>query len=79
MGLVDRAFLSQFRLDLCNSLVFRDRSPVMSVLEIQPGTAFVKGGLFRKFGIDLPKPGLALWWRRHEAWETDIEGVKCVD
>jgi hypothetical protein len=51
----------------------------MLVLKILPDTAFVKGGLFKKFGVDLPKPGLQICYRRREAWEMEIQVVKCIE
>jgi hypothetical protein len=51
----------------------------MSVMELSPTIAFVKGGLFRSFGLDLPKPTLQLWVRRAEPWEVLLEGTRNVD
>jgi hypothetical protein len=51
----------------------------MSIMDLNPTIAFVKGGLFKKFGVDLPKPGLQLWIIRAEPWETLMEGTKNVE
>lgn len=47
----------------------------MTIVRERPDNTFVKGGLFRKFGVDLPKPALQLFVRRRESWEVGIEGV----
>jgi hypothetical protein len=51
----------------------------MSVMDLNPTIAFVKGGLFRSFGVDLPRPGLQLWVRRVESWEVLLDGTKNVE
>ena len=51
----------------------------MSIMDAQPLTAFVKGGLFRMHGVDLPSPGLQLWTRRREPWEVLLHGTKNVE
>lgn len=51
----------------------------MTIVSEVPERAFVKGGLFRKFGVDLPRPVLQLFMRRREAWEEGIEGIKSLD
>ncbi|KZP31080.1 hypothetical protein FIBSPDRAFT_850067 [Athelia psychrophila] len=50
-------------------------SPVFSDCEAAPGVPFVKGGLFRALGFDVPPPQLQIFWKNHEEWETSIEGV----
>jgi len=44
-------------------------SPIMTTVTENPDTVFVKGGLFRDAGIDLPQPIKEQWWRRAEKWE----------
>jgi hypothetical protein len=51
----------------------------MSIMDAQPMTAFMKGGLFRKHGVDLPRPGLQLWTRRREPWEVLLDETKNVE
>jgi hypothetical protein len=51
----------------------------MTIVSETPEKAFVKGGLFRKFGVDLPRPVLQLSMRRRETWESGIEGIKTLD
>lgn len=51
----------------------------MTVVSEHPEKAFVKGGLFRKFGFDLPRPVLQLFMRRRETWEKGIEGIESLD
>jgi hypothetical protein len=53
--------------------------PIMTIVSENPDKAFVKGGLFRKFGVDLPRPVLQLFMRRREAWERGVEGIKSLD
>ena len=50
----------------------------MSIVVEHPETAFLKGGLFAKFGVDLPLPGLQLWMRRAEKWEKPLEGITTI-
>jgi hypothetical protein len=50
----------------------------MSIISEYPKNVYVKGGLFRKFGVDLPRPGVQLFMRRRENWEVEIEGIKSV-
>jgi hypothetical protein len=46
-------------------------------LEVDPGAAYVKGGLFRKMGVDLPSPGVQIWHKNHERWERElVDGVQ---
>jgi hypothetical protein len=53
------------------------QSPVFSILEVDPGAAYVKGGLFRKMGVDLPSPGVQIWHKNHERWERElVDGVQ---
>jgi hypothetical protein len=52
----------------------------MSTLEADPNMAYVKGGLFKKLGVDLPSPSLQIYWRSSEAWERGIiEGVQLIE
>jgi hypothetical protein len=50
----------------------------MSIISEHPENAYVKGGLFRKFGVDLPRPALHVFMRRREIWETYEEGIKGI-
>ncbi|KAG0650019.1 hypothetical protein D0Z07_3896 [Hyphodiscus hymeniophilus] len=50
-------------------------SPIMTVVRERPSNTFVKGGLFKKFGVNLPEPWAQLFVRRREPWEVGIEGV----
>jgi len=54
-------------------------SAIMTIVTENPETAFLKGGLFAKSGVDLPPPGLQQFWRRAEKWEKPVEGVKALD
>jgi hypothetical protein len=51
----------------------------MTIVGEHPERTFVKGGLFRKFGVDLPRPMLQLFMRRREVWEEGIEGIRSLD
>lgn len=51
----------------------------MTVITEQPDNAFVKGGLFRKSGVPLPKPAVQLFMQRQESWEEPLSGVKALD
>jgi hypothetical protein len=48
----------------------------MTVVRERPDNTFVKGGLFKKFGVNLPKPALQLFVRRREPWEVGMKGVQ---
>jgi len=50
-------------------------SPIMTIIRQRPEISVLKGGLFAKFGIDLPAPGREQFWRRAEKWEKTHEGV----
>jgi hypothetical protein len=75
----------------CGSYVFKSRPlvsypgllnygrPIMSVLAMRPDTAFLKGGLFKKLGFDLPQPVQQQWTRRCEKWETLMPGIKVIE
>ncbi|KFZ09547.1 hypothetical protein V502_08674 [Pseudogymnoascus sp. VKM F-4520 (FW-2644)] len=54
-------------------------SPIMTITTEQPDNAYVKGGLFRKSGVDLPKPVVQIFMQRKEKWEEPLEGVKALD
>ena len=47
----------------------------MTIVDENPGLAFVKGGLFVASGIEMPKPGLDIFWKRAEKWEKPVEGA----
>lgn len=49
--------------------------PIMTIADENPGLAFVKGGLFVASGIEMPKPGLDIFWKRAEKWEKPVEGA----
>lgn len=46
----------------------------MSVGDENPEQAYLKGGLFVKTGVELPKAVLDVFWRRKEAWEKSLTG-----
>jgi len=50
----------------------------MSVVEENPETAFVKGGLFVK-SMALPKPAAEIFCERKEKWEPSVEGAQIID
>ena len=52
---------------------------VMSIVKEFPDTAFVKGGLFAKTGVLLPKPGAAVFWGSREGWEASVDGAKLIE
>ncbi|KAF8864202.1 hypothetical protein BDZ45DRAFT_797701 [Acephala macrosclerotiorum] len=54
-------------------------SPIMTIVTEHPQRAFLKGGLFAKFGFDLPAPGREQFWRRAEKWEKPREGVSLIE
>lgn len=45
-------------------------------MQMYPGVYMVKGGLFRKFGFDIPPPRVQVFWRNAEEWEKPLEGVE---
>ena len=49
--------------------------PIMTIADGNPGLAFVKGGLFVASGVEMPKPGLEIFWKRAEKWEKPVEGA----
>jgi hypothetical protein len=51
----------------------------MTTIVEKPETAFVKGGLFRKSGVELPKPVAQVFMQRAEKWEVPLEGVHSAD
>jgi len=57
----------------------REVRAVMTIVRELPDNTFVKGGLFKKFGVELPKPWKQLFTRRREFWETGMDGVGEVD
>jgi len=50
----------------------------MSIVKEDPGTAFVKGGLFKKFGVDIPKPNYEVFVRNKEDWEEVRQGLQVL-
>jgi len=56
-------------------------SPILSISQQWPTFGFVKGGLFTKKMISLPKPKLEVYWKNHETWEAknSAEGVVTID
>jgi len=65
----------------CGSSVYRNGTlatllltelhrPIMTTITGKPDLVFVKGGMFRKHGLDLDKPFKEQWFRRAEVWET---------
>jgi hypothetical protein len=53
------------------------QSAILSTLEVEDHkTAYVKGGLFTKNGIELPPPGAEVFWNRREKWEKPTEGIE---
>lgn len=51
----------------------------MTTIVEKPETAFVKRGLFRKSGVELPKPVAQVYMQRAEKWEVPLEGVLSAD
>lgn len=51
----------------------------MTIVSEHSENAFVKGGLFRKFDVDLPKPGVQIFMQRKESWEEPLNGVTSLD
>ncbi|KUJ09848.1 uncharacterized protein LY89DRAFT_690244 [Mollisia scopiformis] len=50
---------------------------VFSTAEVEDHkTAYVKGGLFTKNGIEIPPPGAEIFWHRREQWEEPTAGIK---
>jgi hypothetical protein len=62
-------------LELADFLLLICCSAIMSVVTEHPEISFLKGGLFVKSGVDLPRPGRQQFWRRAEKWEVPLEGV----
>ncbi|OBT97945.1 hypothetical protein VE01_03881 [Pseudogymnoascus verrucosus] len=54
-------------------------SPIMTTVVEKPETAYVKGGLFRKSGVELPKPAAQIYMLRAGEWEVPLEGVHSAD
>jgi hypothetical protein len=52
---------------------------IYSIVAEAPETAFVKGGLFAKAGIDLPVATVQIWMKRKEKWEMPFEGMEAVE
>jgi hypothetical protein len=51
----------------------------MSIVQQAPDTAFVKAGLFAKVGVELPAPGIEIYWNRREKWESPAKGAKVME
>ncbi len=52
-------------------------SAILSTAEVEEHkTAYVKGGQFAKNGVELPAPGVEIFWHRREKWEEPTKGVK---
>ncbi|OBT84016.1 hypothetical protein VE02_07089 [Pseudogymnoascus sp. 03VT05] len=54
-------------------------SPIMTTVTEKPETTYVKGGLFHKCGIELPKPAAQVYMRRAAKWEVPLEGVHSTE
>ena len=52
---------------------------IYSIVSEAPETAYVKGGLFAKAGIDIPPATVQIWMRRKEKWEAPYEGMQTVE
>lgn len=61
------------------TLLTKNHRPIMTISTGRPDNAYVKGGLFRKSGVDLPKPVAQIFMQRKEKWEEPLEGVKSLD
>jgi hypothetical protein len=46
----------------------------MSIVQENSGIAYVKGGLFKKFGVELPEPIYEVYVRNKEDWEQVKQG-----
>jgi len=51
----------------------------MSVVSEAPDLAYVKGGPFSKFGVEIPPAAAHVFWRRAEKWEAKPEGLAVID
>lgn len=51
----------------------------MSIVQENSGLAFVKGGLFKKHGVDLPKPNFEVYVRNKEPWYEITRGVTTME
>lgn len=51
----------------------------MSVVKNPQEIAYVKGGIFAKTGVSLPKPAAETFWGSREGWEVTVEGAKLVE
>jgi len=51
----------------------------MSVVEENPGVAYVKGGPFSKAGVELPTASAHIFWKRREKWEVEQQGLQYID
>ncbi|KFX94378.1 hypothetical protein V490_04377 [Pseudogymnoascus sp. VKM F-3557] len=54
-------------------------SPIMTIVDEHPENAFLKGGLFRKSGVELPRPVAEIFRQRAGDWEVPLEGVALID
>lgn len=53
--------------------------PIMTIVDEHPENAFLKGGLFRKSGVELPRPVAEIFRQRAGDWEVPLEGVALLD
>lgn len=51
----------------------------MTVVDGAPDSAFVKGGLFAKSGVELPPAVVEQFWRNAEKWEKPVEGAQVAE
>lgn len=51
----------------------------MSIVKENSGLAFVKGGLFKKFGVEIPKPNFEVFLRNKEPWYETVGGVTIME
>ncbi|KFY63694.1 hypothetical protein V496_03795 [Pseudogymnoascus sp. VKM F-4515 (FW-2607)] len=54
-------------------------SPIMTVIAERPESAYVKGGIFRKFGVELPKPVAQIFMNNKLSWEEPLSGAMEID
>lgn len=51
----------------------------MTVIAERPESAYVKGGIFRKFGVELPKPVAQIFMKNKLNWEEPLSGAMEID
>ncbi|KAH9204046.1 hypothetical protein DL95DRAFT_529410 [Leptodontidium sp. 2 PMI_412] len=54
-------------------------SAIFTLVAEIPGNLWLKGGLFKQFGVDLPKAGMELYAKNREKWEEGFEGMMDSD